>query len=90
MSRNERDFAPLFPRLVSALEKLPQDTVIDGEIIALNTAGKPSFNLLQNYHSRTDHRLLCFRPVDAERRECHGPAIGTSRTSTETSDVAPE
>jgi bifunctional non-homologous end joining protein LigD len=51
MSRNERDFTPLFPRLVSALEKLPQDTVIDGEIVALNTAGKPSFNLLQNYQT---------------------------------------
>jgi DNA ligase D-like protein (predicted ligase) len=52
MSRNERDFAPLFPAVVRALEKLPQATIIDGEIVALNTAGQPSFNLLQNYQTR--------------------------------------
>jgi ATP-dependent DNA ligase len=51
MSRNGRDFAPLFPALVRALEKLPEDTIIDGEIVALNAAGRPSFNLLQNYQT---------------------------------------
>src|SRR5438093_1275703 len=51
MSRNERDFAPLFPALVRALEKLAQETIIDGEIVALNAAGQPSFNLLQNYQT---------------------------------------
>jgi bifunctional non-homologous end joining protein LigD len=50
-SRNQRDFAPLFPALVRALERLPQETVIDGEIVALNAAGQPSFNLLQNYQA---------------------------------------
>src|ERR1700730_13901523 len=50
MSRNERDSAPLFPALMRALEKLPQETIIDGEIVALNAAGQ-SFNLLQNYQT---------------------------------------
>jgi bifunctional non-homologous end joining protein LigD len=62
MSRNERDFAPLFPALVRALEKLPQDTIIDGEIVALNTAGQPSFNLLQNY--QTAAQLIVFYAFD--------------------------
>jgi bifunctional non-homologous end joining protein LigD len=62
MSRNERDFAPLFPALVRALEKLPQDTVIDGEIVALNVAGQPSFNLLQNY--QTAAQLIVFYAFD--------------------------
>ena len=51
MSRNERDFAPLFPAIVRAFDKLPQETIIDGEIVALNAQGQPSFNLLQNYQT---------------------------------------
>jgi DNA ligase D-like protein (predicted ligase) len=51
LSRNERDFAALFPALVRSLGRLPQETIIDGEIVALNASGQPSFNLLQNYQA---------------------------------------
>ena len=37
--------------MVEALADLPNDTVIDGEVVALNKSGKPEFNLLQNYLS---------------------------------------
>jgi hypothetical protein len=36
---------------VRGLAKLPSDTVIDGELIALGDDGRPSFNALQNYGS---------------------------------------
>jgi DNA ligase D-like protein (predicted ligase) len=62
MSRNERDFAPLFPTIVRALEKLPQETILDGEIVALNAQGQPSFNLLQNY--QTAWQLIVFYAFD--------------------------
>ena len=35
--------------MVKGIAELPSDTVIDGEIVALDETGKPSFNLLQGF-----------------------------------------
>ena len=50
-SRNDNDFNGRYPGVVKALRAMPDDTVIDGEVVALDPDGKPSFNLLQNYSS---------------------------------------
>jgi ATP-dependent DNA ligase len=50
-SRNDKDFARSYPAIVSALVGLSDETVIDGEIVALDDEGRPSFNLLQNFGS---------------------------------------
>ncbi len=47
-SRNDNDFSARYPAVVRGLEKLPNETVIDGEVVALGEDGRPSFNALQN------------------------------------------
>jgi len=50
-SRNDNDFSARYPAVLSGLANLPPDTVLDGEVVAFDEHGRPSFNLLQNYGS---------------------------------------
>jgi bifunctional non-homologous end joining protein LigD len=50
-SRNNNDFTERYAPIASALRAMPDDTVLDGEMAALDEEGRPSFNLLQNYAS---------------------------------------
>ena len=43
-SRNDNDFSARYPGVVKALRTMPDDTVIDGEIVAFDQDGRPSFN----------------------------------------------
>jgi DNA ligase D-like protein (predicted ligase) len=47
-SRRDNDFNRRYPAVVKGLSRLPDDTVVDGEVIALDEDGRPSFSRLQN------------------------------------------
>jgi bifunctional non-homologous end joining protein LigD len=47
-SRRDNDFAARYPDVMRGLEGLPNETVIDGEMVAFDESGRPSFNALQN------------------------------------------
>jgi DNA ligase D-like protein (predicted ligase) len=62
-SRNDNDFSVRYPTVVRGLAKLPNETVIDGELVALGDDGRPSFNALQNYASPSTTILYCIFDV---------------------------
>ena len=80
-SRRRNALNEKFPYIAAALEDLPDATVIDGELVALDAQGRSDFNLLQNFRSAAEHihyyvfdilvhrgKLLTGLPL-AERRE---------------------
>jgi DNA ligase D-like protein (predicted ligase) len=61
-SRRENLFTKQFPQIAQACERLPPNTLVDGEIVALDESGRVSFNLLQ--HHRSKAQALVFYAFD--------------------------
>jgi DNA ligase D-like protein (predicted ligase) len=59
-SRNNKDFNASYPHIVKALANMPDETVIDGEVVALDQAGRPSFSALQNYGSSNNLIIIYY------------------------------
>ena len=57
-SRRGIDLTNRFSYVAKTLASLPDDTVIDGELVALDEEGKPNFNLLQNFRSAESHIIF--------------------------------
>jgi ATP-dependent DNA ligase len=61
-SRRRRSFSRQYQHVFDALRDLPENTVIDGEIVALDDTGRPNFNFLQ--HSGSQAKRICYFVFD--------------------------
>jgi bifunctional non-homologous end joining protein LigD len=72
-SRRGKSFNRQFPGIVDALASLPEGTVVDGELVAIDENGRPDFNLLQNFRAEASRihyyvfDLLCWQGRDFTR-----------------------
>jgi ATP-dependent DNA ligase len=61
--RNNKDFSAKYPANREGAQcTLPDETVVDGEVVALDTSGCPSFNALQNAGSSRHVVVYCGTP----------------------------
>jgi bifunctional non-homologous end joining protein LigD len=60
-SRNNKDLTPMYPNIASAGLRLKSDQVVlDGEIVALDQDGRPSFQALQHRGSYPGHQIVFY------------------------------
>lgn len=60
-SRNKADFSKQFPTILQALASLePDDLILDGEIAALDSNGRPNFQALQHRRAHPGHRVVYY------------------------------
>ena len=78
-SRNDNDFTRRYPAIVRGLATLPDETVIDGELVALDEDGRPSFNALQNSDPRTPVRYYIFDVMVLAGRDVTRETLDTRR-----------
>jgi DNA ligase D-like protein (predicted ligase) len=78
-SRNDNDFMTRYPTIVQGLAKLPNETVIDGEVVALDEDGRPSFNALQNSDPRTPVHYYIFDVMVLAGRDVTGETLDARR-----------
>src|SRR5690242_3105121 len=60
-SRKDKDLTALYPGIVEAGERLDADLLmLDGEIVALDKDGRPSFQALQHRSSHASHTIVYY------------------------------
>lgn len=70
LSRNNKDLGAKFPEVVESLARLKaRNTVIDGEIVAMNPKGISSFQLLQQHELGQEDSPLFYYAFDLPQQE---------------------
>jgi bifunctional non-homologous end joining protein LigD len=60
-SRNDKDLMQMYPAAVAAAKRLQiEQVVVDGEIVAVDKQGRPSFQALQHRGSHPDHTIVFY------------------------------
>lgn len=78
-SRNDKDFNRKYPGIAKALAALPDETVIDGELVVLDEEGRPSFNALQNVAAGATIFYYVFDVMLLGGRNVMGETLATRR-----------
>ena len=78
-SRNDKDFTTSYPSIVRGLQGLPDDTVIDGEVVAFDEEGRPSFSALQNHGSATPLVFYVFDVMVLAGKDVMGESLERRR-----------
>ena len=77
-SRRGNTLTKQFPRITQAAHDLEPDTLIDGEIVAIDDIGRVSFNLLQHHRSEAHAiQLFAFDLLIYKGRDLSGVALKT-------------
>ncbi len=64
LSRNDNSFNKKFHRIVEALEIIPHDMILDGEVVMEDEKGKSHFQWLQNYDDQPERGKLIYYVFD--------------------------
>jgi bifunctional non-homologous end joining protein LigD len=90
-SRRRNSLNAKFPYIANALDHLPEGTVVDGELVALDEQGRPNFSRMQNYRRYAANinffafDIVCLKNRDlswlplSERKKLLESALDTSR-----------
>jgi bifunctional non-homologous end joining protein LigD len=62
ISRRNNSLNTRFPAIIEAADRLEDDLILDGEVVALDAQGRPSFSLLQ--HRNTAAQAIIFYAFD--------------------------
>ena len=99
-SRRGNNLNSAFPRIAASFSFLPDDTILDGELVVLDDAGKPSFAALQKHKFTQDalhfyaFDLIAYKgkdlrklPLDDRRTLLEGSALTRMRDPVRLSSV---
>jgi len=77
LSRNGKNLGKKFPLIVKSLkDAISEGTVVDGEIVALDSEGRPSFNALQNAGPDTPVVFYAFDILVARGKDVKALPLG--------------
>ena len=79
LSRRQNRMNEKYPNVAKALDRLPPGTVIDGEIVATDAAGKPDFNALQNWKAPDSLYYYAFDVMFYKGRDVRGLPLSERR-----------
>jgi len=78
-SRNDNAFSTRYASIVGGLAQLPNETVVDGELVAFGDDGRPSFNALQNYSASAPVLFYVFDVIMLAGRDLRNETLESRR-----------